>query len=65
MGRIGGETPSDLGEAARQFAQHDAGLHAHRVAADVEDGTKMFAEIDDDPGAERFAGQTGSGAAGN
>ena len=51
--------------ASRAFevAVDDAGLDAHRVAADLEDGAEVPAQIDDQAGAERLAGHAGAGAA--
>ena len=59
----GAKRRPDRGQPRVQVAVDDAGLHAHRVGADVEDGAEMPAEIDDQPGAERLAGDAGAGAA--
>ena len=64
-GRIGRETPSFAGQASVQIAMDDARLHTHAVGRNVKNLAEMPAEIDNEPGAERFAGHAAAGAAGN
>jgi hypothetical protein len=57
---LGGEAPADGREGALEVGKDDAGLHADGVAADVEDGAEVQAEIDDETGAQAGAGTSGS-----
>src|SRR5205807_2368017 len=57
------EAAALAGQARVQVAADDAGLHAHGVGPHVEDGAEVPAEIDDQAGAERLAGDAAAGAA--
>ncbi len=65
VGRVGREAPPLLRQHRDQVAQHDARLDADGIGADGEDAAEVLAEIDDQAGAERFAGEAGAGAAGD
>src|SRR5206468_3665733 len=62
-GRVGGEPATVAGQALVDFAAGDAGLDADGVDADVEDGAEVPAQVEDQAGAERLAGDAGAGAA--
>ncbi len=49
--RVGSETPAVLGKLHIELAMNDARLNANRIGSQFENGTKMFAQIDDDAGA--------------
>ena len=51
-GGVGSEPPSFARQPLAQVAVDDAGLHAHRVRRDVENGPEVTAEIDDETRAE-------------
>ena len=51
-------------EVAIERGEHDARLHADAVALVGHDAAEVAREIDDQPAAERLAGQAGAGAAG-
>ena len=63
-GRVGGEATAAVRQARVELATGHARLHADGVGTDFENGAEMTAEIDDQPAAEGFAGQTGAGAGG-
>ncbi len=58
--RVRGETAADFGELRIQPLQHDARLHAHRVGSNFPNLAQMPAQVDDQPIAQRFAGDAGA-----
>jgi hypothetical protein len=60
---VGGEASAVLCKPGVQACMHDAGLHADRVGADRDNCAEVAAQVDHQPGAERFAGQPGPRAA--
>ncbi len=65
LGRVGSEPPALGQQPLVQLPQHHPRLDAHRVAADLEDLPEVPAQVHDQAGPQRLAGQAGAGAAGD
>src|SRR5262249_21250199 len=65
VGRVGRETAPVNGQWLRQLAIDHSRLHANGFSPDFEDRAEMLAQVNDQAGAERFAGQAGSRASGD
>jgi hypothetical protein len=63
--RIRRKASTDLGQTPIQFTVNHARLHADGVRANLQNGPKMAAQVNNEPVAQSFARQAGTGAAGN
>ncbi len=62
-GRVRCEAPTDSRQCSGEIAIDHARLNADGLGAHFEDGSEMLAEIDDQPGPERFTGDARARAA--